>query len=343
MRKFLVNAVLFILFFTLFTFVMAFVRTSDEFIIYKTTNTSYDKIAWNLDLINNHSEKINGSVVFFGPSLIQGGISDSTLMAHGVKAVNMGLNHHGNEMSLYFLNRVLPFNPKKVFLHLPKATLQNIHPMTPLVYTPDALLSDGQSVNIAFLNYIFKRLPFVMEYIVWNMGSSKITEPPCKVYGIKNSGFKYSETTYNTIKKNVLKSKPVGSVAIIANKIYQLYYDLRSSSMGNFTYITNFAFNTRSQQDFVLNAFAKCESGKIEISQLFLPIIEDVIVRKDFDSSFYYPRKIIKIESLRNFTMFDKAEYWYDPVHFNRKGAEKFTCELLQQGIVKTECQLQNN
>ena len=50
---------------------------SDEFIIEKTVDTEYKKVAWNLDLLNNNPERINGKLIFLGSSLVQGGIQDS--------------------------------------------------------------------------------------------------------------------------------------------------------------------------------------------------------------------------------------------------------------------------
>ena len=47
------------------------IKIPDSHIIRKTTDTAYHKVAWNLNVITNTPEKIEGRVIFLGPSLIE--------------------------------------------------------------------------------------------------------------------------------------------------------------------------------------------------------------------------------------------------------------------------------
>ena len=79
MRKFLIKILLFtVLIFSLFS-ILNHVKFSDDFIIYKVKNTSYHKLAWDLSILKNESNRIKNSTLIFGSSISQTGLCDSTL------------------------------------------------------------------------------------------------------------------------------------------------------------------------------------------------------------------------------------------------------------------------
>jgi len=188
------------------SFLLASIEFNDQFIIDQTKGTSYDKIAWNLNLINNNPEKISESIIFLGPSLVQGGICDSTLNSNGYKSINMGVNHNGAEISSYFVNRLIKYHPKKIYIHLSKYNIPEMHPMTPLMYTPSSLLSNGQEVNFHFITYIFKRLPFVFKYFSWNFFHSEKRSDQNQ-YGVVYQKGEYTESDYELTKTEIIKSQ----------------------------------------------------------------------------------------------------------------------------------------
>ena len=79
------------------------IKISDEYIVHKYRNTSYEKVAWNISKINSLSKKDSSMFSFFGPSFAQGGISDSILNSKGIYAVNFGCNHPGRNLNFILL------------------------------------------------------------------------------------------------------------------------------------------------------------------------------------------------------------------------------------------------
>ncbi len=321
MRKFILNAVFFLIVLTIIVFLIDCITISDEYVIEKTKNTSYHKIAWNLNLINHHPEKIRGSIIFLGPSLVQGGICDSTLTANGIKSINMGINHHGKEMELLFLNKILAFKPAKVYLHLSKYELTALHPMTPLLYDPLTLLFNGQSFNVPFLNFLFHRISFVLDFVLWSFTHTDITKYFYNEYGVVYQKTEFTNESYATIQTNQLLSPDY------KNGNYRNY-------IRHFAIKFNFIFNTHSQEIFVLKAFEYAKDQNIKLEEIYLPALMDAKVKKDFDSTFYCSQNNVVATSLKSFSFLDEFFCWTDQNHLSRKGAIIFTHELVKQGVL---------
>lgn len=83
MRKFLVQLTILSSIVLLTCFLFSQVKFSDEFIIYKTKDTAFKKIGWNINILENYPERIKGSTIFFGSSLVQGAINDSLMQDRG--------------------------------------------------------------------------------------------------------------------------------------------------------------------------------------------------------------------------------------------------------------------
>ena len=101
MKRFIINTALFSICLLLISFLFSEIEFSDKFIISKTEGTNFEKIAWNLQLIEKDPDRIRESTVFLGPSLVLNSINDSLLDSKNIKSVNLAVNHLGNETMLF--------------------------------------------------------------------------------------------------------------------------------------------------------------------------------------------------------------------------------------------------
>lgn len=344
MKRFIVNVSIFGLMLIGQCFLIGHIKIPDSYVIHKTHNTSYEKIAWNLDQINNHPERIRDSVVFLGPSLVQAGICDATLASLGLKAINMGVNHIGNEVTLFFVNRIIDLKPKKIYLHLSKEKPLYLHPMTPLLYSPLSLLSSGQTFNVAFMNYLFKRAGFVLDFLVW-----RLLRPQAAIVAEGEYGIRYNTSQFSTLAYEGIGEQYVSTV-VESPYFYLNGFKLKSEQnrtgisveMKRFFRLlkfyaknVNFLFNARSQQIFAEKAEAASQIGQVEIAELYVPILADAKARWDFTELSYAPRLTARVESVSNFAFLNQPEYWFNMTHLSKKGAIAFTRELFSQNLSK--------
>lgn len=339
MRRFIFELSIFVFLLTIIAFLLCEIELPNEFVVYKTEGTSYEKIAWNLNLLDNKSESISNSAIFFGPSLVQDGVDDSVLTAHGISALNMGVNHNGNEIELWFLQKVLPHSPKAVYLHLSKETHVFLHPMTPLLYKPSLLLLSGQSFNIPFCNFLIKRISYVVEYFFWSSATKNKAKGVKLAYGIRHEEgslppevfLGIGETEVERLSESVVlplndfrfKSEKDAQGVLSAKRIFRwLKYKAKN---------VNFFFNAESQQKFVKESFTQCLKNNIPIAELYLPVAVDAKIDAEFGQQFFAPRITSKIVSLNSFTFLNKAEYWFDMNHLSKRGSILFTQELVKE------------
>lgn len=346
MNKFILNSILFSVLLTFGVFLIGSIKLPDAYIINKTKNTSYEKVAWNLEVLNHHTEKIKNHFLFFGPSLFQTGICDSTLTSLGYPSINLAVNGAGNELELYFLKRALPYSPKKVFLHISKDIHHSLHNMTPLLYAPQDLISEGQCINADFFKYLFKRASYVLDYLVGFYSSSNQTHYTAniKAYGSRSDDSGFTNETYSKISENemkdyfessqllengCIKNNEKGKSGFIFTMIkirrYFLYF------MSN----NNFFNNTKSQETFAKKSFIQADKYGVELSELYTPVIADAKSAKQFDKTFYTTQNNKNVISLNNFSHLNKSDYWADMTHLSKNGAQFFTKELVMQGIIK--------
>lgn len=324
-------------------FCVGSIRITDEYIISKTKGTSYEKIAWNLNLINTHPERIQGSVLFFGPSLVQGGICDSLLIASKVPAINFGTNGAGNEIELFFLKKALPSKPAKVYLHLFKGSHKGLHNMTPLLYDPIMLLSSGQNFNINYLQFLFKRTSYTIDYLAsCTFGLNKSSEK-FRDYGVVYDEEELDSKRYENInlgemedffesfhlqKNNFVKSTEKKRTGIFFKGIRlrrNLMYKINNSDL---------FYNTKSQSKFEQKQFDFCRQYGLVAESFYMPMIADVKAKKEFSLQFYDPLKKGSVLSLTHFNMLDSSVYWSDMTHLSKKGALLFTNELISKGLI---------
>jgi hypothetical protein len=318
MKPFIRNVFFFLIILSILVFLIDCISISDAYIIQKTKGTSYQKIAWNLNLINHHPEKISGSIIFLGPSLTQGGICDSTLSANGIKSINMGINHHGKEMELFFLNKIISYQPKKVYLHFSKYELTDLHPMTPLLYSPLSLLSAGQSFNIPFVNFLYRRVSFVLDYLLWTFTIKSNVSENYSEFGVRYQKTEYTNEAYNGIDKTHILSP------------HYKEGNLRSF-IRHFILKINFISNAASQELYSKTAFENGNMHHIKMAEIYIPAVIDAKSNKNFDSTFYYDRNPTNLAYLESFAFLDSAMFWSDLNHLSQRGAILFTQHMVSQ------------
>lgn len=345
MRRFLINAAVFTTFFSILLVCIDCIHISDEYLIYKTKGTDFGKkMAWNLDLINHHSERIPGSLVFFGPSHTEMGVCDSTLNAEGIPALNMGISQLGNDVELYFLGRIIGFRPRKVYMNLSKFKVRSIHPLSPMLYTPAELLSAGQSAfSTDFVIYLFKRATFALDYLVWRSSPHALEQGFEPLYGVRHEKGEFSPEKYAAV-SDLETSSEFENATIAAHNFTYLHEAKRSGLY--FTLIklrrrfihawwnVSFISNVSSQQRFVMKAFELAKKHRVEIAELYIPFVADARSHKEFSPLFYVPRETPAVASVRNFTFLDSCAYWDDLHHLNAKGGILLTKEMIRQGVL---------
>ena len=344
MKKFLINVFIFVLVFSILTFLLGEIQVSDNYVIYKTKSTSYMKIAWDLNLINKHPERIKGSTVFLGPSLIQQGVCDSTLNANGIKAVNMGVNHSGNELELFFLNKISGLQPKKVFFHLSKEKEKDLHSMTPLLFTPHYLLASGQSVNAPFFLYLFKRAGFVLDYLIWSCTPQMMNNSSYPTYGVVYAQSHFSDQVYKRFKKSDLQTqfdystihlKGFRTPSERLSTGVKMRLKLAARHLNFFYWNLEFLQNTNSQQAFLNNAISYSFKKNIMASELYMPTLMDARLGAKFDPACYRQRSTFNPCSVSEFGFLDSNLLWSDIGHLSKTGAIQFTRRLLTGSTIK--------
>ncbi|MCL6266240.1 hypothetical protein [Flagellimonas myxillae] len=320
---------------------------SDDFLIHKTIDTHYKKVAWNITLLNERSEVLNGSTVFLGSSIVQGGVNDSILNAQGIKAVNMGVPHNGNELGLYFQKRVLEkANPKKIIYLKGKIPYKGLHKLTPLLYTSSELFEIGQTFNLDYINFVFKKVKLSLEYFFYQLGDQEdygeLTEFLDQLNGQVNTENVISNVTYNDVlnqkgasvndenfnlylngylyQREQQDSKNVQRLKIWKRKAVEMYF-------GN-----NFLFNQSNQEKFLAEAIEACRSNKIGVEKLYIPILIDVGQNKGYIRNNFRPSSTdekVELIQLENLDFLRQIEYWEDRDHLNHLGAQEFTKKIV--------------
>nr|WP_299381535.1 hypothetical protein [Allomuricauda sp.] len=316
---------------------------SDDFIIYKTIDTHYKKVAWNITLLNNRSDVLNGSTIFLGSSIVQGGINDSILSAAGIHAVNMGVPHNANELGLYFQKRVLAKSkPKKIVYLKGKIPYKGLHKLTPLLYTSSDLFSIGQTANLDYIHFVFKKVKLTFEYYFYLMDPHKPSKDQtsflAQTHGHVNTNNIIQETTYN----NILTQKG----ASVSDESFNLYLNgyLYQRENGNSKFAQqlkiwkrklvelyfgiNFMFNQDNQEKFIEMAIEDCKARKIDVQKLYIPILIDVGNNTGYKRSNFRPTSSdegIDLIQLEELDFLKPLDFWEDRDHLNHKGSAEFT------------------
>lgn len=348
MKNFIIKVFIFSILIFAICFGLSEIKFSDEFLINQTKDTAYEKVAWNLNMISNNKDKIEGSQVFFGSSYVLNGLNDSVLNDQDIKSINFAIKHNGNELSLYFLKRVLEHHPSEVIFLKGKIGFQKLHKLTPLLYTPSTLLSDGQSINFFFISYLFKRSKLALDYIFFNlkaMANSNLNFNKFGIsyeetvlseeefYNLKNQNrLKLEHERFNIYKKNFLFDSELDDLSFINQlkgvKRYITFHFFTENNLLN---------NYVSQENFVNTAKELALNHNVKFSQLYMPVVTDVILEQSVGDEFFMPisSDADKIYSLRNYYFLNNPSYWTDYRHLSKKGSIIFTNNFIKQNLNK--------
>lgn len=314
---------------------------SNEFIISKTEGTNFEKVAWNISVIENNPEKIKGSTVFLGPSLVLNGINDSLLSLNNIKSVNLAVNHLGNESMLFMVNRIKKLAPKEIVLFKNETPVLRSHQLAPLLFKSSELYKSGQGINFYFFEHLFKRLKFVPEYLIWTyLKDGKIEYKPTNEFGVRlnesmHSGYeKLKKQSFNTdetlnLYQNGFKyshEKESSLTKVNASKREMLDY---------FWYETNL-YNSNSQNHFFKSIKETCLDSKIKCSMIYIPKIKDLRTDYSYKRSFY--REVdsdLEVYKIGSYEMLDDSTFWSDYQHLSNKGSTVFTNALISNKFFK--------
>lgn len=348
MKTFLLKLLVFGTLVFVFCFALGELKFSDEFLIEKTKGTAYEKVGWNIDIIKNHKDKIKNSRVFLGSSYVLNGVNDSILNKNGIKSINLAIRHNGNDLSLYFLKRIISFEPKEVIFLKGKTEFQNLHKLTPLLFSSSDLIANGQTFNLKFVSHLFKRTKLSLEYI-----NSILKQNKEEVLINENkNGIRYEKTPlskeiyysdleikklqkederFNIYKTNFLFRDEVESPSYLNNiKALKREYTLKYYSHND--WVTNF----RSQENFIEKAKEICFENKVVFSQLYMPVVSDVVSNLHDDSQTYFmPLKsdATTIYFMKDYSFLNKNEYWADYHHLTQTGSIVFTQKFINEHL----------
>tara|TARA_B110000879_G_C11132702_1_gene496738 strand:+ start:274 stop:1350 length:1077 start_codon:yes stop_codon:yes gene_type:complete len=337
MEKFLKNCVLLSFIMLAAIFLITQIRFSDQFIIQKTKDTAYKKVAWNLNVINNRPDEIEGSILFFGSSLIQVGISDSLLIANGYHSFNFGVNHSGNELGLYFLKRVSSLKPKAIYVLKRKTLRTGNHKLTPLLYRPLELLNDGQSINLYFFSYLFQRAKFSFDYLFFGIYKDKNNIPVYGKYGQLitegDMGFSFANRFEMDKKYDELVSLPKNDFKYSVEKsTNSVFIQLKIWRRKLFLHFERIFQNGKSQENFKLSAVAICNTNGINFNSIYVPISGDHRRYSGYERLLFRPAVSDKnVLLFDNFNFLSNEAYWADANHLSYDGALKFTEKIIDQ------------
>lgn len=323
MRKLYLNIVLFSLLLGMLILMLTEIELPNNYLIYKTYDTDYKKISWNINLISNNPEKIKDANLFFGPSSIQCGICDSTLIADGANSINMGINHSGKELELFFIEKTGVFKPKAIFVFANK-TVINLHPMTPLLIKPSTLLKYGQTINLTFFGYLADRTIFVLDYFRWKLSGETIDKIKFNTFGVVYEPGEMTEHEYE----------------IISNKQHPIIIPQESTNIFTKAWRTwiyfkyNFIYNGASQKNFINKIKETASNYHLPIYAIYTPYCQDSKKTVSVPSTFFL-HEIITTKKLNDFLFLNDAQYWFDEQHLSKSGAIKFTKQLRANEIIK--------
>ncbi|MDC6366859.1 MULTISPECIES: hypothetical protein [Flavobacteriaceae] len=346
MRKFLVQLIVLSAVLLAVCFGLSCVKFSDGFIVHKTKDTAYKKIGWNLNLIKNKPERIKNSTIFLGSSLVQGAINDSLLVLSGVNAINMGVPHNGNEIGLYFTERLKNMSPKEIIILKGKTPFKGLHKMTPLLYTSITLLGNGQGINSDYIQFIFKKSKLCLEYLFFNLSSSETEYENYNKFLQKSYGVIYDK---HEIPQHVYDYTMANFSGKKSDQYYNLYQndflytnETDDNSVTNYLKVakrrlvkkvwveSDFINNVGAQERFVQSIIQIGIDNKIAIRKIYIPKLVDVntysgYVRDDYQK---VPSDSVGVYSLQDYGFLKSREHWADFDHLDESGANLYTQQI---------------
>lgn len=308
---------------------MALIHIDDEFVINKTCNTSYEKLAWNLLKIKD-AEQLKNADIYIGPSLIQGDVNDSMLNANGIKSVNMGINHNGFDLDHYIVKRVLEnAEPGKIYLYRPRDGGSLSHPMMPMLLNPFEYYSIFGQFPLTYIQTYFpKRLYFVMQYLAGFIYTDKQDYQPSK-YGFRgeeNSVINSMKNDEEAIAEEIAKREDFKEVGINEDGTF---YTANTRKK----YVRKYLFYYRGAAEPMRTvSVQQIQSKGIPFSEIYMPTYYDAIIDEHTDNRYYF-RKPLNYKydclTLNNYSFLNDSNLWFDHHHLNSNGSAIFTDSLL--------------
>lgn len=349
MKTFLLKLVIFSILVFAFCFALSELQFSDDFLIEKTKETAYEKVGWNINMIQNHKDEIKNSRVYFGSSYVLNGVNDSILNSKGIKSVNLAIKHNGNDLSLYFLKRIIPLQPKEVIFLKGKTAFRNLHKLAPLLYSPSNLIADGQNFNLTFVSYLFKRTKLSLEYIYFTINQKeKEVSIDKNKFGIryeesflsendfydkeKIKELQKEEENFNLYRTNFLYKKEIAKPSFL-NQIMAIKREWTLKYYSQNDLVTNF----KSQEHFIKKAKDICENNGVLFTQLYMPVVSDVVSDLSGEQTFYMPLEsdAATIYYLKDYSFLNDNTFWTDKHHLTKKGSISFTNEFINKNLSK--------
>jgi hypothetical protein len=318
MRTFCVSICIFLLALVSILTLIANINLPDSFLIQRTYNTEYNKIAWNINTINKHPDKIKDALVFFGPSLVEGGICDSMLNKGGIKSINLGVRHTGKEIELYFLKRIAKLKPEGVYFYANGFSVSS-HPMASLLYSPSDLIAAGQAINYSFLDYYFKRITLVFQYFFSILENETPVAYQYASFGCQNRTIRIAPDEFKVI--DAVTPELNTAKLSFARKTWRNLYQLFIKRI----------LNGNSQYAFLLNAQHLAKINSIPFRAIHIPELNDCKT-DSFHLKSFFPEDI-KIQYLHTYSDLNKMDYWSDRVHLSNLGAFIYNNDLLAKRV----------
>ncbi|ADY30440.1 hypothetical protein Celly_2623 [Cellulophaga lytica DSM 7489] len=343
MKSFLIKLLIFNALVFFLAIVLGEVKYSDEFIASKTKGTAYEKVGWNLDIINNYPERIKNSTIFLGSSYVLNGVNDSVLSFNDKKVINMAVKHNGNDLGLYFLNRIKKLQPKEVISLKHKFYTVGFHKLSPLLYRPSEYIANGQTVNLYFVKYLFKRVKLTLEYLFYTPTKTVYKEEIKFFYGVRyaknelskdylkkseninklnriDEGFNLYQNGFNYISENL--------ESLIIRKAKSLLREIKFRFSNN-SWLTN----SSSQEAFVYKAKEISRLNKFKFSQLYIPVMSDLNINKKYKRSNFMPLEsdASNIYEIKDYSFLNSGVYWVDLHHLSKEGSILFTKALAKK------------
>lgn len=290
-----------------------------------TENTMYNKVAWDIMIVND-TARLNNANIFIGPSYVKGGIDDSIMSVRGIKSVNMGINRAGFDIDHYWVKRITEkSHPKMIFLYRPVDRGTVLHPMVPLLYSPLEYLREFRQFPVDFIfKYIPKRLYFVFRHLFIRLSFQK------KKFDFPRYGF-HEENEYNI--PSLLYDDAVLSSEMSIRKEYG-----KNGINDDGTLITENRFEAWWQKFYKGTAEPMrtktmnfLNRRHIPASEIYVPKYFDAIIDEKTNVRSHF-RKPVQYKypclTFNNFSFLADAALWTDLHHVNRIGATILTDSL---------------
>lgn len=332
-----------------FTLVIAMdqITFSDDFICHKTSGTEYEKVIWNLHMLNNESEKLQGSTIFLGSSLVQGGINDSIGHLKDLKVYNFAVPHNGYDLNLYFAERLKSHNPHAFVFLQEKNSYGGLHKLTPLVNRPSDLLRWGQSINFHFVNYLFKRAKLSTEYVVYAIGKQRfdgLRKP--REFGIvfDNKEFvkgqEFTDSFLDGLQRrdeylNLFQNDFLYAYERQWKESLQFLRKIKRKTVNSLWVNNNWVKNNKSQQAFLRTSKEWTESEGILFAKVYVPVLSDVVDAKNYTRTYFeqQPGSAAEVLTLENFSFLKRPGFWSDNAHVNETGARLFSERIFDKYV----------